>query len=113
MNKSELIKRIAENCDFSLQKVKVVVNVFLETISSKIAEGDSVKLLNFGRWYVKERLSRNIRIGCISGYCNYRQDLRTFNIHRIKEAEYLIVVKIFIKSQITTSGICLKKAIQI
>lgn len=31
-----------------------------------------------------ETLAESSRVGYISGFCNYRHDLRTFNIHRIK-----------------------------
>lgn len=58
MNKSELIKRISENSGISLQKTRIILNAFLESISNQIAEGDSIRLLNFGRWYVKTKSPR-------------------------------------------------------
>lgn len=58
MNKSELIKRISENSGISLQKTRIILKAFLESIINQIAEGDSVRLLNFGRWYVKTKSPR-------------------------------------------------------
>lgn len=36
-----------------------------------------------------ETLAESTRVGYISGFCNYRQELRTFNIHRIKGGRVL------------------------
>ena len=58
MNKSELIKRISENSGISLQKTRIILNAFLESISNNLTEGDSVRLLNFGRWFVKTKSPR-------------------------------------------------------
>jgi len=68
MNKSELIKRIAESNGISLQKTRAIVNAFCDTIINNLAEGDSVQLLRFGRWFTKTRSSRrsyNIFTHCI------------------------------------------------
>lgn len=58
MNKTELIKRIAENSGISLIKARAVVNAFCDTIISNIAEGESVQLQRFGRWTMKTSPSR-------------------------------------------------------
>lgn len=58
MNKSELIKIVSTNSGTSLKKARLVVNAFLESISNSMTEGNSVKLLKFGRWYVKTKSSK-------------------------------------------------------
>ena len=58
MNKLELIKAVSTNSGISLKKARLVVNAFLESISNSVSEGKEVRLLKFGRWYVKTRPSR-------------------------------------------------------
>lgn len=50
MNKSDLIKEIAEKSGLSNTKARAVVNAFCNTIIDSIAEGGSVHILRFGKW---------------------------------------------------------------
>ncbi|MBD5357716.1 MAG: HU family DNA-binding protein [Bacteroides sp.] len=44
----------------------------------------TIQLLEAAASLKYETLAESERVGYFSGFCNYRQDLRTFNIHRIK-----------------------------
>lgn len=44
----------------------------------------AIQLLEAAASLKYETLAESKRVGYISGFCNYRQDLRTFNLHRIK-----------------------------
>lgn len=43
-----------------------------------------IELLKIAALFKYQTLAKSKQIGYISGFCNYRQDLRTFNINRIK-----------------------------
>lgn len=58
MNKSELIIAVSTNSGISHKNARLVVNAFLESISNNISQGKEVRLLKFGRWYVKTRPSK-------------------------------------------------------
>lgn len=76
MNKSELIKRIAESNGISLKKTRAIVNAFCDTIIYNLADGGSVQLLRFGRWFTKTRPSRrsyNISTHCIETISSKRK----------------------------------------
>ena len=58
MNKQELIKRVSKKTGLSQKKVKVAIDAFIETISSNLAKGESISLLRFGRWCIKDKAAR-------------------------------------------------------
>ena len=55
MNKQELIDRFSKKTGLSQKKVKVAIDAFIETISSNLAKGESISLLRFGRWCIKDK----------------------------------------------------------
>lgn len=66
MNKAELIDIIATKTEVSKVQAKVMVDVFLETISTSLQKGEEVRLVGFGTFLVsmrQKRLARNPRTG--------------------------------------------------
>lgn len=58
MNKTELIKKIAEKADLTQADSKKALEATLETIKEALVAGDSVALLGFGTFSVAERPAR-------------------------------------------------------
>lgn len=58
MNKSELIDLIAESADISKAKAGAALDATVEGITAALKEGDSVSLVGFGTFSVKERAER-------------------------------------------------------
>jgi len=58
MNKGELITRIAENADLSIEQATEVMNTLLYTIGDSLRDGNKVYLFGFGTFTSKERKSR-------------------------------------------------------
>lgn len=58
MNKSELIRIISEEAGISLRKAELALNVILENIEETLQEGGKVKLVGFGTFEVRRRISR-------------------------------------------------------
>ena len=66
MNKSQLIKDLAEQSQLSKVEVKRLVDTLFEKIESKLQEGEKVVLSGFGVFSVvnvAERVGRNPRTG--------------------------------------------------
>ena len=67
MNKSELIKTLAEQSNLSLDESTMVVNTFVDSMKKALLEGDRVgNSLGFGSFKIKEYESyagRNPRTG--------------------------------------------------
>lgn len=61
MNKSELIDAVAESADLSKASAGRAVDAFVEAITGALKEGDSVALVGFGTFSVKERAARTGR----------------------------------------------------
>lgn len=61
MNKAELIKSIAEKADIPNTEATKVLNVFLETITETLQNGESLVLVGFGSFDVKARAARTAR----------------------------------------------------
>lgn len=61
MNKTELIDVVALKSGLSKTNAAKAVNAMLETISEKIQGGESVQLLGFGSFTVRERKARTGR----------------------------------------------------
>ncbi len=54
MNKSELIKTLADENSISLDEAAVVVNVFINSIKDALVQGNRVEIRGFGSFKVKE-----------------------------------------------------------
>ena len=58
MNKSELIKAVAEKAALSKKDSESAVTAALDAITAALAEGDEVRLVGFGTFEVKKREAR-------------------------------------------------------
>lgn len=66
MNKSELVKALAEQANISLDEATLVVNTFVDSMKDSLLEGGRVEIRGFGSFKVKEYGSyagRNPRTG--------------------------------------------------
>jgi integration host factor subunit beta len=54
MNKSELIRALAEKEGISLDEAAHVVNTFFETIKDRLKQGKRVEIRGFGSFKIKE-----------------------------------------------------------
>jgi len=61
MNKGQLIDNIAEDADISKAAASRALDAFINTVTDALVEGDSVALIGFGAFSVKERASRTGR----------------------------------------------------
>lgn len=61
MNKSELIDSIADSADLPKAAAGRALDAAIEAITSSLAKGDSVALVGFGTFAVKERAARTGR----------------------------------------------------
>lgn len=58
MNKSELVKAIAEKAGISQVAGKAALDAAIEAISGALKKGESVQLIGFGTFSVAERAAR-------------------------------------------------------
>ena len=66
MNKSELVKALADQANISLDEATLVVNTFVDSMKDSLLEGGRVEIRGFGSFKVKECGSyagRNPRTG--------------------------------------------------
>ncbi|MAC45933.1 MULTISPECIES: HU family DNA-binding protein [Oceanospirillum] len=61
MNKSELIDAIAASADIPKAAAGRALDAMIETVSESLQKGDSVVLVGFGTFSVKERAARTGR----------------------------------------------------
>lgn len=61
MNKSDLVKRIAETAGFTQKDTATFVDAFMEVVTDAIRAGETIDLLGFGRFMTKERKERQGR----------------------------------------------------
>ncbi len=54
MNKSELIRTLAERKDLSWDEASLIVNIFFDSIKEALKEGRRVEIRGFGSFKVKE-----------------------------------------------------------
>ena len=54
MNKSELVKSLAEQADISLDEATVVVNTFVDSMKDALLDGGRVEIRGFGSFKIKE-----------------------------------------------------------
>ena len=61
MNKAQLIDKIAISADISKAKAGAALDSVMEGITKSLADGDSVALVGFGTFKVKDRAARTGR----------------------------------------------------
>ncbi len=61
MNKSEFIDAIANSADVPKNTAAKVVNAMIDTVSDALKDGDSITLVGFGTFLVRERQARTGR----------------------------------------------------
>ncbi|MGA4467107.1 HU family DNA-binding protein [Bacillus bombysepticus] len=61
MNKTELINLVAEKASLSKKDANASVQAILEQITQTLVKGDSVQLIGFGTFEVRERSARTGR----------------------------------------------------
>jgi len=85
MNKSELIQAVAESADISKAQAGKAVDGVIESIKDALAESDTVTLIGFGTFTVRERaarVGRNPRTG-------ERLDIKAANVPVFKPGKAL------------------------
>jgi DNA-binding protein HU-beta len=58
MNKSDLVKKVAERTDLSHRDASVAVNAVLDSVREALGGGEKVTLVGFGTFGVKQRQER-------------------------------------------------------
>ncbi len=61
MNKSELVDAVAESADLSKASAARAVDAVVEAITETLKNGDTVALLGFGTFLVRDRAARSGR----------------------------------------------------
>lgn len=61
MNKPELITAVADKSGLLKKEAEAAINAMVKSIEEALAEGDSVQLLGFGTFCVKERKAKTGR----------------------------------------------------
>jgi integration host factor subunit beta len=61
MTKTELVKKLAEDCELTLKDAETAVNTFFDCIIRALASGDKVELRGFGSFRTKKREARRGR----------------------------------------------------
>lgn len=54
MNKSELIRKLAEEADIAFEDASNVVSVFFDSMKKSLMSGDRVEIRGFGSFKIKE-----------------------------------------------------------
>lgn len=58
MRKPELAAAIAEKADLTKEKSAEIVNIFTDEVAKALSQGDSVSLIGFGTFEVRNRAER-------------------------------------------------------
>ena len=85
MNKSELVQAVADAADIPKATAAKSIDATIESIKDALAEGDSVTLIGFGTFTVRERaarVGRNPRTG-------ERLDIKAANVPVFKPGKAL------------------------
>ena len=61
MTKTELIQSIKNETGLSVSQIATVVNSAIDIIKKKVADGDNVRITDFGTFGVRNRAERNGR----------------------------------------------------
>ena len=54
MNKSELIKKLADETNLGLDEASDIVAIFVDTVKKSLLDGDRVEIRGFGSFKIKE-----------------------------------------------------------
>ncbi len=60
MNKSELVKALAEKADFTQKDAAKALEAMVATIQDALAKGDRVQIIGFGSFEVRDRKERKV-----------------------------------------------------
>lgn len=61
MNKTDLIKNVAENAELTKKDAEKAIKAVFEEISQALAYGDKVQIIGFGTFEVRQRKAREGR----------------------------------------------------
>ena len=61
MNKSDLIKSVAEKTTLNNKQASKAVDAFLESVTQVLSKGEEVRLVGFGTFNIMERKARSGR----------------------------------------------------
>ena len=61
VNKSELVRQMADQCGLTKMDTELALNAFLEVVQQNVAEGKKITLVGFGSFSLKERAARKGR----------------------------------------------------
>ena len=61
MNKVTLVAKIAEKSGLSKKQAELALGAFIDSVTEALKEGDSVQIIGFGTFEVKERPARTGR----------------------------------------------------
>lgn len=61
MNKSDLVEKVAKDCDISKAVAEKAINSVMDAIMEAMSAGDKVTLVGFGTFSVAERAAREGR----------------------------------------------------
>lgn len=61
MNKQELVRKIAEKADLGINQADRALKAMTDTITEALKDGDTVALVGFGTFSVKDRAARTGR----------------------------------------------------
>lgn len=61
MNKAELISAVAEKSGLTKKDATAVLTAIIDTVESTLKDGDSVQIMGFGTFEVRERAARKGR----------------------------------------------------
>ena len=61
MNKTDLIKNVAEDAELTKKDAEKAIKAVFEEISQALAEGDKVQIIGFGTFEVRQRKAREGR----------------------------------------------------
>ncbi len=58
MNKTELVREIAEQTDMTMKDVAAVLDSFTDAVTKALKKGDKVQLIGFGSFEARKRAAR-------------------------------------------------------
>lgn len=61
LGKKELVNLIAEKGSLTKKKAEVMLNAFLDVVQESLAQGNTIRIIPFGSFEVKERAGRKGR----------------------------------------------------
>lgn len=61
MNKTDLIKNVAENAELTKKDAEKAIKAVFKEISQALADGDKVQIIGFGTFEVRQRKAREGR----------------------------------------------------